>query len=176
MGCSGTSATVEAGAGAGADRAVAGAAVEAAAVDAAAVVWFGLWPLLLQPATASAAPIASAIGVSRCLCMDWSLACEKSRGRAERAAGAADCASVATRWRATVTKVMAAPQDPHAQQPPRGLPQRSLGFAALSTNLQKARRCRRRMPFAGRAPGLQVGLIPDSVREKPNDRRIVAAG
>src|SRR5690348_17591468 len=147
MGCSGTSAPVEAGAGASADRAVAGAAVEAAAVDAAAVVWFGLWPLLLQPATASAAPIASAIGVSRCLCMDWSLACEKSRGRAERAAGAADCASVATRWRATVTKVMAAPQDPRAER--------------LSAIVARG----------GERRVLQVGLLPDAVREKPNNRR-----
>src|SRR5574337_1970572 len=67
MGCSGVIATLAPGAGAAAVCAGAGAVAEAAGADAS---WF--WALLLQPEMASAAPMASAIGVRKCLCMNAS--------------------------------------------------------------------------------------------------------
>src|SRR5574337_1428364 len=88
MGCSGVIATLAPGAGAAAVCAGAGAVAEAAGADAS---WF--WALLLQPEMASAAPMASAIGVRKCFCMNASfdvakrIAARRKSGRLCHAAG-----------------------------------------------------------------------------------------
>src|SRR5690348_8003616 len=104
IGCSGVIATVEPGAGADAVCAGAGAEVDAAGAEA---FWF--W-LLLQPETASAAPMASAIGVNKCLCIGCVLwCCETGCGALHARARATDCASNRQAWSGPLSKVMPFP-------------------------------------------------------------------